>query len=191
MAADPSYELALFRRISRGDEPAFREIFEHYKRPFYAAALKMTRSHATAEEVVQDVFVNLWQHRASLDRVEQVSAYLFAMVYHEITRHFRQEALQRKLKQGVLERFPQEDESTEQLLNLRECESSIREAVESLPPQQQLIYRLSKQEGRSREEIADLLHISPHTVKNHLLRALKQIRTKLHYPLIILISLFL
>lgn len=189
MREDQPYEQALCKRIARGEEAAFREIFDRYKQPFYAAALKMIRSEAVAEEIVQDVFVHLWQHRTSLAGVEQVSSYLFSVVYHQIYRHFRQLARQRQLTRDFQASLGEAAEnSTETLLSLKEYESTLRQAVDELPPQQQVIYRLSKQEGFSREEIADLLHISPHTVKNHLLRAIKHLRGKLHYPLFLLIS---
>jgi len=185
----PAYEKQLFSRIADGEERAFREVFERYKKPFYAAAIKMTRSAAEAEEIVQDVFVELWQHRASLRQVERPASYLFAMVYHEIAHHFRRQAMERRIKQRVLEKAQPADDSTEQLLELRDCESSLKVAIEALPPQQQLVYRLSRQEGFSREEIADQLHISPNTVKNHLLKALRELRTRLHYPLMLLVLL--
>lgn len=184
---DLAYEKRLFSRIADGDERAFREVFDRYKKPFYAAAIKMTRSGTEAEEIVQDVFVELWQRRDSLRGAERPASYLFAMVYHEIARHFRRQALERRIKQHVLEKAQPADESTEQLLELKDCESSLNEAIEALPPQQQLVYRLSRQEGFSREEIARQLHISPNTVKNHLLRALREIRTRLHYPLMLLV----
>lgn len=190
MKEDSAYERALFTRVTAGDEAAFREIFNRYKEPFYATALKMTHCGDTAEEIVQNVFVSLWVRRSGLAGVESPSAYLFASLYHDIYRHFREQAMQRKLKQQVFARTSFAENPTEESLSYKECESTLQHVIGQLPPQQQLVYRLSRQDGLSRDEIARQLDISPNTVKNHLLRALKYIRERFHYPLALLIFLF-
>lgn len=190
MIEDSAYERALFKRVAKEDQAAFREIFTRYKEPFYAAALKMTRCADTAEEIVQNVFVGIWVSRSGLAEVESPSAYLFASLYHDIYRHFREQAMQRKLRQQVLAQGIFAENPTEEALSYKECESTLSRLIGQLPRQQQLVYRLSRQDGLSREEIARKLDISPNTVKNHLLRALKHIREQFHYPLVLLILLF-
>lgn len=190
MKEGSAYERALFKRITEEDETAFREVFNRYRGPFYAAALKMTRCVDTAEEIVQNVFVTLWVHRGGLAEVESPSAYLFASLYHDIYRHFREQAQQRNLRRQVLERTSFAENPTEESLSYKECESTLQHIIGQLPPQQQLVYRLSRQDGLSRDEIARQLHISPHTVKNHLLRALKHIREGFHYSIVLVICLF-
>jgi len=172
-------EKELLQRIAQGDEKAFRTIFDQYKDQFYAAALKMTRSTDVAEEIVQEVFVALWMQRSALAVVEYPSSYLFTIVYNNINKHFKKLALEKRIRQSVSERAPDSECITENELIEKENRQLLTHIIQQLPPQQQLVYELSKQEGLSRDEIADRLHISPNTVKNHLLKALKYIR--LHF----------
>ena len=104
----------------------------------------MTGSDEVAEDIVQDVFMNIWTKREGLVNIENPSSY-FADV-------------------------------TDQMILAHESINLIYKAVEKLPPQQQLVYKLCKQEGLSREDVAHQLHISPNTVKNHLADAIKFIR---------------
>jgi RNA polymerase sigma-70 factor (ECF subfamily) len=183
------HERDLLKRIARGDEKAFRMIFDHYKDRFFAAALKMTRSSDIAEETVQDVFVTLWLQRTALSEVQYPSAYLLAIVHNNIKKHFRKLALEKKLKQGVTWRMAESESPTEDILADKENRQILNDIIQHLPPQQQLVYQLSRQEGFSRDEIADQLHISPNTVKNHLLKALKYIRSHFNRALSLLACL--
>lgn len=169
-------EKKLLQRISEGDEIAFREIYDLYKERFYAAGLKMTRSQDIAEEIVQEVFVSLWMRRSVLLNIENPDSYLFAIVYNSISAHFKKLALEKTMKQRVSERMPEGECLTEDKLIEKENTRLLQHIIDGLPPQQQLIYHLSREEGLSREEIASRLQISPNTVKNHLLKACKYIR---------------
>ena len=168
----------LLSRIAKGDEPAFRTLFEHYKVRFYAVSLKMTRSEEAAEEIVQEVFLSLWRNRQSLDSIESPDSYLFTAVYRRVYNFYKKQAIERKLLEAV-SLSPTVSALTEETLLAKERARLINEAINQLPPQQQLVLRLSKQEGLSRNEIAEKLNISPNTVKNHLAEALKFLKIKL------------
>jgi RNA polymerase sigma-70 factor (ECF subfamily) len=178
-------EKGLLQRISEGDESAFREIYDLYKERFYAAALKMTRSADIAEEIVQEVFVSLWLRRTALLNIENPTSYLFTIVYNNISAHFKKLALEKTMKQKVSEQMPEGECLTEDKLIEKENMQLLQHIMGGLPPQQQLIYHLSKEEGLSREEIASRLQISPNTVKNHLLKACKYIR--LHFSKVMML----
>lgn len=169
-------ETEWLKRISNGDEKAFRSLFDRYKDRFYAAALKMTRSPELSEEIVQEVFVKLWLRRKVLARVENPTAYLFSIVYHCISAHFKKLALDRTLKERIAEIRSIQDHSTENRIAENEIRQSLQKLLLQLPPQQRKVYQLSKEEGLSRDEIAQELGISPNTVKNHLLKAIKYLR---------------
>ena len=167
----------LLTRVAAGDESAFKILFDLYKERFYAVALKMTRSDEVAEDIVQDVFMNIWNKRAgNLVNIENPSSYFFTAVYRRVYHHYRKIALEKKL----LSIAPPANEwvnTTEEMVLAHESSELISAAIDKLPPKQQLVYKLCKQEGRSREDVAHQLHISPNTVKNHLADALKFIRT--------------
>lgn len=168
-------EKALLADIAAGDEWAFRKLFDLYKERFYSLVLKMTHCDEVAEDIVQDVFMNIWSKRESLVDIDNPSSYFFTAVYRRVYHHYRKVALEKKLLQLV----PPVKESvntTDEMVMAHESKNLISQAIAKLPPQQQLVFKLRKQEGFSREEVASQLHISPNTVKNHLSNAIKFIR---------------
>lgn len=192
MSAEHSYnDELLLKRIAEGDEPAFRIIFDRYKARFYAAAIKMTRSTHEAEEIVQDVFVNLWARRTVLANVENPSGYLFTILYNKIYAHFKKIAAERRMMIKLSEAARESRSSVEEEYYEKETNGLIHKLVCQLPLRQQQVYVLSKQEGLSRDEIAKRLQISPHTVKNHLQEAMKFIRLHLYKALIIPLYFFI
>lgn len=176
MGADYLPDTDLLKRIAQNDRKAFHHLFIRYKDRFYAAALKMTRASDTAEEIVQEVFVTLWQKRSGLQDVENPAPYLFTIVYNTISRHFKKLAAEKSMKEKMLEKAKKAENYTEQTILEKESRQWLQNIINQLPSQQQLIYKLSKEDGLSRQEIAEQLHISPNTVKNHLLKAMQFIR---------------
>lgn len=159
----------LYSLLAEGNESAYRVLFDQYKEVFFTAAYKMVRSSEEAEEIVQEVFIALWTKRTKVAAAEKPEHYLFTILHNTIYDHFRKLALERKMKKGVSNAFEEaEVETAEEILLAKENRGLFEEVINKLPPQQKLVYQLSKQQGLSREEIARQLEISPNTVKNHL-----------------------
>lgn len=166
----------MLRQVAKGNEQAFRAIFDHFKVPFYAAVYKMTRSADVSEEIVQEVFVTLWVKRELVARAKSPQGYVFTILHNCIYSHFRKLARERQLKSKLLKDAQESENQIEGLLNEKEKKAVLENMISHLPPQQKLIYKLSKQEGLSRAEIANKLNISPNTVKNHLGAAVECLR---------------
>ena len=178
MPKDLPYDIEiLLKQIAEGNESAFRTVFDHYNEPFHATALKMTRSADIAEEIVQEVFVTLWVKRKLVATAKKPEGYLFTILHNSIYTHFRKLAMERKLKSKIRQAEDQSENPIETLLLEKENRTILENIIRRLPPQQRLIYKLSKQEGVSREEIARQLNISPNTVRNHLATAVDFLRT--------------
>lgn len=175
--------------IAAGDEHAFKILFDLYKVRFYSIARKMTGSDEIAEDIVQEVFMNIWNKRESLVNIDNPSSYFFTAVYRKVYQHYRKDALEKKL---LLEAslLNVSVNTTDEMVLAQESNQLISQAISKLPSQQQLVFKLSKVEGLSREDIARQLQISPHTVKNHLSEALKSIRAFLQNPTIIFLMIF-
>jgi len=177
MLPEQSYDIKkLLKQVAEGNEKAFRVIFDHYKAPFHAAAYKMTRSVDISEEIVQEVFVTLWVKRELIAGAKSPEGYVFTILHNCIYSHFRKLARERRLKSKLGQDEQESENQIEALLNEKENKAILENVISQLPPQQKLIYKLAKQEGLSREEIAKKLNISPNTVKNHLGAAVEYLR---------------
>ena len=166
---------ALLHLVSKGDQDAFRILFDHYKERFHWVVMKMTGSEHVAEEITQETFIKIWNQRESLEHVHNADAYFFTVVYRLVYKYYKKLAIDEKIEQAALS-APDSASVTEEMVITRESQRIISEAIDKVPPQQQLIYKLSKIEGLSREEIASRLNISPNTVRNHLAEAMKSLR---------------
>jgi RNA polymerase sigma-70 factor (family 1) len=166
----------LFRRIAAGEEDAFAELFRRYDKRIYPFVLKMIRTEAHAEEITQEIFIKIWRHRDKLTSIDQPGAYILTIA----ARHTLDRIKQRVNETKMLQRFSAIQDKThndpEESLLLRDKEALIRQAVDQLPPQQKVVYLLSRQQGLSYEQIARELALSPNTVRNHLVKALQFIR---------------
>jgi len=179
MPEDPLYDIKnLLLQVGEGNERAFRVIFDFYKERFYSASLKMTHSGDIAEEIVQEVFVSLWIKRVQVAAATNPECYLFTMLHNSIYTHFRKLALEKAMKKKIEQQSEDIDASpVEDILLAKEYREMLETVISQLPPQQRIVYKLSRQQGLSREQIASQLHISPHTVKNHLQQAIRFIRS--------------
>ena len=177
MLGDLLYGISkLLKQVAEGDQKAFRVVFDHYKAPFHAAAFKMTRSVNISQEIVQEVFVTIWVKRDLVGAAKSPEAYVFTILHNCIYSHFRKLAQYHKLKSKLWKEEEKSEDIIEALLLEKENKAILENVISQLPPQQRLIYKLAKQEGLSRGEIALRLNISPNTVKNHLAAGVEFIR---------------
>src|SRR5665647_3889770 len=173
----PCDNKALFNQIAEGDKDAFRLIFDLYKEPFYSAAYKLTRSSYIAEEIVQEAFIILWTKSSQVAAADKPANYLFTILYNCIYGHFKKLAAEKHMMQLVLQDvIAWEEPATEGLLQAKENKELLDAVIRQLPSRQQMVYKLSKQQGLSRFEIATYMCISPNSVRNHLYDAVKSIR---------------
>jgi RNA polymerase sigma-70 factor (ECF subfamily) len=187
----PQYdEKELLAEIASGNEDAFRQLFDNYKERFYAVAFKMTRSDEAAKDIVQDVFMNIWKNRENLLKVDHPSSYFFTAVYRKVYHHYRKLASERKFLQSALA-LKETENTTDEMVLANEYKEWVSRAITQLPPKQKLVFRLSKEEGMNREDIARQLEISPNTVKNHLSDALKFIHSFLRRSSLIFMTIIM
>lgn len=174
----PYQERELFLQLAEGDESAFTKLFISYSRILYPFVTELLKSSQLSEEIIQQTFLKLWLNREKLADIEHPRAYIFRIASNECFAHFRNKLLEQKsvfaIEQNAGNNFVN---TTEENINTKEIRQLIHKAVEKLPPQQQRIFILSRQQQLKIPEIALLLHISPLTVKNSLVKSLKFIRT--------------
>ncbi|MBX2921558.1 MAG: RNA polymerase sigma-70 factor [Chitinophagaceae bacterium] len=175
-AIQPYDETALLASISEGDEASFKLLFEKHWDRIFSVALTFTKSDMIAEEMVQDVFVKIWLNRSQLSSVRKFNDYLFIVAKNHIISTLRKKIVEEPFADHLVEYFKEISNIPDEQLLCRETEALVLQAVEKLPPQQQLVYSLSRQQGLSLDEISSKLSISKNTVKSHLTKALHFIR---------------
>ncbi len=171
---------------------AFRQIFHYYTPRLLPFVFSMVKSDAVAEEIVQDVFLKLWTNRVEVAQKEAPSSWLFTVAANQSLTFLRRMSVERRYIDKVKAEIDQAwfQNPTEDLLFLREDEALLKKAIDALPPQQKLIYTLSRHEGLSHKEIADQLNISPNTVKNHIVTAVRALREFIQKASIIFFCIF-
>ena len=178
-------------RISQGDETAFAELYSRYWKAVYTQALHYMKSPQAAQDIVQDVFLKIWANRENLGHIREFRPYFFVTARNIIISNLRNTVFHQYLTDD-----DQQEESIllpERMLSFKESVDILHRAIETLPPQQQKAYRLSRNEGLSYEEIAREMGISRLTVRTHITKALSFIRNYLAeksvHPLVLAIWL--
>lgn len=169
-------DLDLFRAIvTQRSEPALEQLFRRYFARLCEFAFRLSGSHAAAEEIVSDLFYKLFADGPRLGVPENIAAYLFAATRRRVLNHQRDTARRTRAEDQAshLDAFAPPD--GHRLILFREMESEIDRLLHQLPPRRQLIFRLHRIEGLSHQEIADVLELSPHTVKAQMTEALRDL----------------
>jgi len=175
------YEKKLLRGTRDGDLCSFETLYKLYRRKIYCFSLKYLQNRAEAEDVVQVVFINLWEHRKALDENQPVRSYIFKAVVNQIYNIFRKRAIRSKYIDYELKRFEHYSNSTYDDVLYHDLEDSVNSIISTLPPQQQKIFILSRTKNYSHDEIAREMDISVRTVETQIYRALKTIRKQLKF----------
>jgi RNA polymerase sigma-70 factor (family 1) len=175
-------EADLLHRIQQGDESAFASLFYAYKDKLYGFILGITHSEARAEDILQDVFLKIWQHKTSISEITNFNAYLYRLAQNQAIDELRKFSKETCSLSAIfsLEEDLATPDPVEILIN-KEIKSKIEEAVNQLPPQQKKIFTLHKEQGFQHEEIAQQLNLSVSTIQNHMRLALGNLRTYLSH----------
>jgi RNA polymerase sigma-70 factor (family 1) len=176
----------LLAQVANGDKLAFRQLFDLYKLRLYAFVLQLTHSKVDTEEIVQDVFTKLWESRTSLVHVEYPGKYIYTIARNKTLNHLTRLARDRQLLQQVWLNVSHVDNPTEAILQAQESQRLIDEAISRLSLQRQTIFKLSREQGFTHEEIAARLDLSKSRIKNILVEILKHIKDHLaHYAILV------
>lgn len=180
MALRPvKHESNLLALVAEGDQRAFTELFDAYYKQLGEYVYKLTESVEVTEEIVQDVFIKIWLKREILTELDNFSYYLFILSKNQTLNHLRKKANDKVRQLQWLKQFEEEDYTNDDYSVIEEYRTLMDAAIEKLPPQQQKVYKMSREERLKYEEIAKILNISPETVKKHAKLALKFIKNEL------------
>ncbi len=171
-------ERETLRELADGSESAFVRIFDEYSPKIYRIALKFLDSRESAEEIVQDVFMDIWLRREKIGEVLNFGGYLHGMVRKQVYDAYRRKSAFTDVIHELSYR-EQSDNPTERMVQEEEYRKLLHEVVNRLPALQKEIFWLAREEGLSHEAIARKLNLSRLAVKAHMKRILRFIRVEL------------
>lgn len=157
-------------------ESLFSEIFSEHEHRLYTLAFRLTKSDLYAKDIIQEVFLKLWECRESIHTIHNMEAWLYRLTENKTIDFLRKAAADSRLKEAIWNKMQQIINEAEVNVAVKEYNQIIQKAISQLPPQRKLIYQLYKEEGLNYQQIADELFISKHTVKNHLFTAVRSVR---------------
>jgi len=171
---EAEYDLA--SRLVDSDRSALDELFREMFNKLVGYAWKYTGQKDSASDVVQEAFIKLWRIRKDLNPGESVKAYLYSMVRNLSLNYLRDNSkLQTGLNLVDLNRQPVTPDTDEEDASKRTKMNLIRQWISELPERQQEAFILSRFEGLDHEEISHVMNVSPRTVNNHIMQALKNL----------------
>lgn len=170
--------IRLVIRISKDDRRAFNTFFHALYPRFYQLAFSITKSDATAEEVLAEVFVKIWNNRRKLPEIERLHAYLFTSVRNQCRTYFSSKVDHDSLNETHASKYMHQSHPESLLLD-KELVEMLDRAIAQLPERCKMVFNLVKIDQLSYQEVADVLGISHKTVQGQMVIALKKIKTSL------------
>lgn len=167
------------KKLKQGDAKAFDDLFHKYAERLYKFSLKYLKSANEAEEVVQEVFLYIWEKKDGLKPDHSFNAYLFTIAYNIIKKYFIKKARENNFKDNLIYEFLKQENNLDQVIDYKFLLEKVESIVDTLPPRRKEIFIKRKYSGLSIRQIADELAISPNTVENQLAAAQKYILNEL------------
>lgn len=187
--------IPLIQQISEGDEQAFEQLFNLYFEYLHNVAYNRLQSKEAADDIVQDIFADLWNNRESLDIHTSVNSFLFQAVKNKVYKFIRHKSVREK--ERYISRIHNEYygkspfPNSNEILEEAELKRLVSLHLKELSEKSQQIFSLSREEHFTHQEIAEKLNCSPKTVEYHICKVLKHLRLHLNSYTEALIPLFL
>ncbi len=168
----------LYAAFKKGDKKAYEELFHVFYKPLVKYSFQYLQMLQVAEEIVQDVFISLWQRKESVVIQTSIKSYLFRAVKNRTINYIKLQLPKDQVKTDLVDQV-----STYQPEDLDNSANTLHQMISSgiseLPPKCRTIFLLSRNEGLTHKEIAEELNISTKTVENQITIAIKRLKEKL------------
>ncbi len=171
-------DIQQIEQLKTGSKEAFRLLYDAFAPKIHAFALSYLKNEADSEELLQEVFLKLWEIRASLDSSKNIKSFLFKICTNLIYDMIRRKNIEKAYIDFAGMNDPTKSDTTWNEIIYNDMLSKLNHLVNSLSEQRQRIFRMSKEEGLSNEEIALQLSLSKRTVENHLYRVVSFLKEK-------------
>ncbi|HEX3007910.1 MAG TPA: RNA polymerase sigma-70 factor, partial [Bacteroidales bacterium] len=172
-------EVYLIHKLKEGDIKALEVLFNLHYSNLCRYLLLLFKNQLLVENIAEDIFVYLWENRETIEIKTSLEAYLYSAGRYKALNQIRNASRHKQINETLAVLEQDEDTSFEKMLELKELEEVLENAIRHLPPRCQEIFRLSREEDLSYKEIAHLLNISVNTVESQMGIALKRLKTVL------------
>lgn len=169
----------LWRSVQSGDVAAFNTLYDKHWEAIYHTIYWRVCDEDIAKDILQEVFIALWEKRAAIQIKDTVEGYLRTMAKNKIISFFRADSVRKGHTRSAGNHLPTASDTTSELLAGKEVRKHYEEAVSRLPDKMREIYLLNREQGNTIEQVSVQLSLSPQTVKNQLTAATKKIRLAL------------
>ena len=171
-------EIKLLMALKAGDRPAFEQIYQNYSPRIYLNVLRMVKSAEDAQEILQEVFVKVWEKRELIDPSQSFKSYLFQISKFTVYNFIRRINLDKKLKAYLARENSELYTHIEESIAYMESEQFVQDTIEKLSPQRKQVYKLCKIEGKSYAEVSEQLGITQSTINDHIVKATKFLKAQ-------------
>lgn len=179
----------LIRKLQDGHESAYEALFKTFYTELVVHANRYLYDMESSKEIVQDLFVNIYEKRSNLDINSSLKSYLYRSVQNRCINFINAQKIKDKYANYIKHRNSGEENSVERAMNVAELENALYSAIGDLPPKCRMIFKMNRFEGFSNGEIAERLELSKRTVETQITKALKILRTKMQPYMVSIIYL--
>lgn len=186
-----SVDKILIERLKKGDKKAFEQIYDRYWQQLFIAANNRLRSEETAKEIVQELFINLWQRKKELSINHTFAAYIHTALRYSILDFIRSQKVKERYIEAIKKTAESHSNSTNDLVYYNDLRNRLNQEVNKLPERCRVAFQLNRFEHYTSKEIAKKMNISSKTVDNQIGKALKILRTNLKEYLTFWVSILI
>lgn len=172
-------EKELLLQLKDGDKVAFSIIYQKYSLTIYANIMRMVHSEDAADDLLQEVFLNIWENRHKIDPEKSFKGYLLTCSKFLVLNFLRHITIGKQVENYLINSKSTFYHHIEENLIYKDTEEVFQKVVAQLPPQRRKIYTMCKIEGKSYSEVADVLGISISTVQDHIVKASRFIKDRI------------
>jgi len=166
----------LLMQLQQGNERAFSKIYDHFSRPLFLKFVRLVNDEEVAQELLQELFLTVWIKRERINPEQSFWPYLHEVAKWLVYNHYRKVAYNKRLLDHLIITTVAHVTNAEELLIDQETHDLLIQAIEHLPPQRKQVFKLCKFEGKSYQEVAELLGISTSTINNQIVAANKSVK---------------
>jgi len=169
----------IVKSLVSDNKKALDELYNYYYPRLYAFAKKFLKVEDDINDILQEVFIKIWENRKNIKNVETFNAYIFTITKNAVVSYFREKTKLIAFESRVREMATAEGYLTENTAEYKDIKEKVDQLIEQLPQKRQQIFKLSREQGLSNKEIASEMGISVKTVEDHIMHAIRFLKNNL------------